>query len=105
MDNQPAPGWAHHLRQTQRDCEEMYNFALSCGMASEQARLFLPAYGLYLYWRWTASLGAICHFLNQRLAGDAQQEIRDYAEAVYRLVGQPAVYPLSVEQLVKREAK
>ena len=43
-----------------------YEEALEDGIAPEQARLFLPAYGLYVRWRWTASLNAILHFLSLR---------------------------------------
>jgi thymidylate synthase (FAD) len=66
----------------QAQAEEKYNLALKWGIAPEQARLFLPAYGLYVRWRWTFSLGAGLHFLHQRLADDSQYEIREYARAV-----------------------
>lgn len=59
-----------------------YNWALQNGICAEQARLYLPAYGLYVRWRWTASLGAVLHFLHQRLEHDAQREIYDFAVAV-----------------------
>jgi thymidylate synthase (FAD) len=62
--------------------EELYQEAMDNGVCAEQARLFLPAYGLYVRWRWTASLGAVMHFLQQRLEHDAQKEIQDYAVAV-----------------------
>jgi thymidylate synthase (FAD) len=60
----------------------IYDQAILEGIAPEQARLFLPAYGLYVRWRWTFSLGAGLHFLYQRLAEDAQSEIVEYAKAV-----------------------
>lgn len=62
-----------------------YDRALEMGVAPEQARLFLPAYALYTTWRWSASLQSVLHFLSQRLADDAQLEIREYARAVYTL--------------------
>jgi thymidylate synthase (FAD) len=65
--------------------EELYQEAMNEGVCAEQARLFLPAYGLYVRWRWTASLGAVMHFLQQRLEHDAQKEIQDYAKAVHSL--------------------
>jgi thymidylate synthase (FAD) len=64
---------------------ERYQWALKCGVCAEQARLFLPAYAMYTTWRWTCSLQGLCHFLSQRLAHDAQSEIRQYAEAVKRI--------------------
>lgn len=79
--------------------EELYQQALENGICAEQARLFLPAYGMYVRWRWTASLQSINHFLNQRLADDAQKEIRDYAQAVYKLI--KPKFPVSIGELVR----
>ena len=62
--------------------EANYNLAMKEGICAEQARLFLPAYGMYVRWRWTCSLGALMHFLQQRLEHDAQKEIQDFAIAV-----------------------
>jgi thymidylate synthase (FAD) len=64
----------------------LYEKAMESGIAAEQARLFLPAYALYVRWRWTASLGAVVHFLQQRLEHDAQKEIFWYAEGVRDLL-------------------
>jgi thymidylate synthase (FAD) len=61
---------------------EAYHMALEDGVAPEIARLFLPAYGMYVRWRWTVSLQGILTFLNQRLEHDAQWEIQQYAFAV-----------------------
>lgn len=55
------------------------------GIAPEQARLFLPAYSMYVRWRWTTSLQGAMTFLEQRLPHDAQSEIREYADAVLEL--------------------
>lgn len=65
---------------------EAYNDALADGIAPEQARLLLPAYGMYVRWRWTTSLNGALHFLSLRLKGDAQSEIREYSEAVEQLM-------------------
>ena len=74
--------------------EGLYNVAMENGIAPEQARLFLPAYGMYVRWYWTASLQSVLHFLDQRLESDAQKEIQDYAKAVeeYVIAEYPAVY-------------
>jgi len=61
---------------------ELYEQAMKIGICAEQARLFLPAYGMYVRFRWTASLWSVIHFLTERLEHDAQQEIQRYAEAV-----------------------
>ena len=64
---------------------EAYHDALNDGVAPEIARLFLPAYGMYVRWRWTVSLQGVLTFLDQRLEHDAQYEIQKYAEAVLSL--------------------
>lgn len=79
--------------------EALYKEALAVGVAPEQARLFLPAYGMYIKWYWTASVQAVCHFLQQRLSHDAQAEITEYAKAVYALI-KPR-FPYSVHELLK----
>ena len=67
---------------------KLYHEAMEAGIAPEQARLFLPAYGMYVRWRWTVSLHGMLNFLEQRLEYDAQYEIREYAEAVRELTKQ-----------------
>lgn len=74
-----------------------YRTALGLGVAPEQARLLLPAYGMYTTWWWTASLQSVCHYLDQRLKEDAQYEIREYALAVAEFV--KALFPVSQEAL------
>jgi len=65
-----------------------YEQALSDGIAPEQARLLLPAYAMYVRWRWTASLNAVLHFLSLRNKDDAQYEIAQYAAAIDKLIHQ-----------------
>ena len=60
----------------------LYQKAMAKGVAPEQARLFLPAYGMYVRWRWTVSLNAVLHFVSLRIGHGAQSEIVDYAAAV-----------------------
>lgn len=76
---------------------ELYEKAMENGVCAEQARLFLPAYGMYVRWRWTASLGSVMHFLSQRLAHDSQKEIQDYAKAVYKLAHEH--FPVCMETI------
>lgn len=61
---------------------KMYHEAMNEGIAPEIARLFLPAYGMYVRWRWTVSLQGLMTFLDQRMEHDAQVEIQQYAFAV-----------------------
>lgn len=62
--------------------EVRYQHALNAGVAPEMARLFLPAYGMYVRYRWTTSLHGVMHFLSQRLEHDSQREIQEYAKAI-----------------------
>jgi thymidylate synthase (FAD) len=78
-----------------------YNYAIENGLCAEQARLFLPAYGMYVRWYWTSSLQGVAHFINQRLAHDAQKEIQQYAKAVYFMTEER--FPFSVAELVDNE--
>ncbi|MCM3205646.1 FAD-dependent thymidylate synthase [Paenibacillus illinoisensis] len=81
-----------------------YEWAIANGICAEQARLFLPAYGMYVRWYWTASLQSIAHFLAQRLEHDAQAEIQAYAKAVLTLI--EARFPVSIgELLAKKEGE
>ena len=61
---------------------KLYQDAMQDNIAPEIARLFLPAYGMYVRWRWTTSLQGVMTFLDQRLEHDAQVEIQEYALAV-----------------------
>lgn len=76
-----------------------YENAMKSGVCAEQARLFLPAYGLYVRWYWTASLQGVAHFLNQRLAHDAQKEIQLFAQAVHDLSIEQ--FPNALKELMK----
>jgi thymidylate synthase (FAD) len=73
------------LIKTIHDGVAKYHKAMDAGVAPELARLFLPAYGMYVRWRWTTSLQGVMTFLDQRLEHDAQWEIQKYAQAVEQL--------------------
>ncbi len=79
--------------------ENLYNDAMNAGICAEQARLFLPSYGMYVRWRWTVSLGALMHFLQQRLEHDAQLEIQQFAIAVRDLTA--TKFPVCMGTLTK----
>lgn len=89
-------GYGDDLTQELRDYINLgvakYRAAMEAGVAPEQARLFLPAYGMYVRWRWTTSLQGAMHFLKLRDEAHAQAEIRDYAKAL-REVTRP-VFPV-----------
>lgn len=77
-----------------------YDWAIEQGIATEQARLFIPsAYGLMVRWYWTASLQGVSHFLNQRTDAHAQIEIQAYANAVKELALEK--FPVSLQALLE----
>ena len=86
------------LKQLINKCESIYTMALEQGIAPEQARLFLPAYGMYVSYRWSCSLQSVALFLNQRLAEESQFEMQEYAKAIYRLSKDK--FPISIDRLV-----
>lgn len=91
--------YTRKLEEFYAEGERLYEEAMANGVAPEQARLFIPAYGLMVRWRYTASLQSISHMLNQRLANDSQYEFQLYAKAVYNLL-EPS-FPVSIPELVK----
>jgi thymidylate synthase (FAD) len=80
--------------------EALYAMAMETGVAPEQARLFLPAYGMHVIYRWSCSLQSLALFLQQRLEEDAQKEIQLYAKAVMDLSIDK--FPVSLTLLLKK---
>src|SRR5699024_9242220 len=78
---------------------DLYERAMTKGVAPEQARLFLPAYGMYVRFRWTATLQTVAHLIRQRTAEGAQYEFRLYAEAIKELALEK--FPISLGALLK----
>jgi thymidylate synthase (FAD) len=98
----PAAAYASALLSERiREGLEAYQWALQAGIAPEQARLFLPAYAMYVRWWWTSSLQGVVHFLRQRLADDAQWEIRQYALAVDAITR--SAFPVCMDELIREE--
>jgi thymidylate synthase (FAD) len=80
-------GWfTNKLFDTIEAGNKLYQEAMEANIAPEQARLFLPAYGMYVRWRWTGSLNSVLHFLTLRQGHGSQIEIAEYANAVGELV-------------------
>jgi thymidylate synthase (FAD) len=82
VDSKTGDYFYHELLTTIDDGVKYYHKAMDAGVAPELARLFLPAYGMYVRWRWTVSLQGVLTFLEQRMEHDAQWEIQQYAFAV-----------------------
>jgi thymidylate synthase (FAD) len=98
VDDETNERWLNLLATHQIQGESLYQQAMADGICAEQARLFLPAYGLYVTFYWTASLQGVAHLLNQRLESDAQFEFQAYAKAVHTLASEH--FPISLEELL-----
>lgn len=79
-----------------RGCE-LYERWLSMGFAPEQARLFLPAYAMFINYQWTVSLANLIHFFQERIAHDAQKEIQVLAQATFDLT--KPLFPVTLKAL------
>lgn len=79
---------SEELKKHIRSSVASYEAAMDFNVAPELARLFLPAYAMYVRWRWTVSLQGVITFLDQRLEHDAQVEIQEYAKAVDKLTNE-----------------
>lgn len=64
---------------------ESYDILIKNGVAKEIARMILPQ-NVYTEAYWTVSLQGLLHFLQQRLKNDAQFEIRNFAQKIYKLL-------------------
>lgn len=84
-------------------CEQAYREyerLVEKGLAREQARIGLPL-NIYTEWYWKCDLHNTFHFLSLRMDSRAQQEIRDYAFAMFNLI-RPIV-PLACEAFLDYE--
>jgi len=73
---------------------DIYNVLLGYGVAREQARGVLPQ-STYTSIVWKMDLHNLMHFLQLRMHETAQWEIREYANAIFKLI-EPLV-PLTME--------
>jgi thymidylate synthase (FAD) len=78
-------------------CREAYNKLIARGVAREQARSVLQL-ATYTEAFWKIDLHNLLHFLRLRMAPDAQQEIREFANAIYMLVS--PLFPSTFEAFV-----
>ena len=79
-----AQEFLSYLDRVERDYEQYQHF-IEKGVAREIARIALPA-SVYTEWYWKIDLHNLFHFLSLRMDAHAQQEIRDYANAMFALI-------------------
>jgi thymidylate synthase (FAD) len=80
------------LMRAERGAVGGYRSLRDLGVAKEQARMVLPM-STYTEWTWASDLHNLLHFLKLRGAGNAQDEIREYAAAIEGIVS--AAFPLT----------
>lgn len=85
-----------HYEFTVKEALQTYDELLKRGVAPEQARSVLPQ-GTYTEWWWTGSLSAFARVYHQRIDSHAQWEVRQYAEAIAKII-QP-LFPVSWKTL------
>lgn len=82
-----AAEWLDHLNECYEHCEQTYQAGLRAGIPKEVARLCLPV-GRYSKMRASANLRNWLGFMTLRADSAAQFEIRQYAEALGRIIAQ-----------------
>lgn len=84
----------HYERDFLDEAKRIYQYRLGMGVAREQARKDLPL-STYTEAYWKCDLHNIFHFLRLRMDAHAQYEIRQYANAMYKLI--KPVCPIACE--------
>lgn len=87
LDEIEAKNFQHQLKVVYDIAQFRYEAALAAGVPKELARVLLPV-GRYSRMRASANLRNWLAFMTLRCAPNAQEEIRVYADAVARIVGE-----------------
>jgi thymidylate synthase (FAD) len=85
---------SHAVERYTEDARRIYEYLLKNDVAREQARRHLPLC-TYTELIWKIDLHNLMHFLQLRMAPEAQQEIRDFANAMHILVS--PLFPFTFE--------
>jgi len=93
VDVGTAEEFLRYLEHCQQQYVE-YQHLLDKGVSRELARLGLPV-NVYTEWYWKCDLHNILHFLSLRMDSHAQQEIQDYAWAMFELI--KPIVPIATE--------
>ena len=93
IDPTTAEEFLAHLDAVEKQYAD-YETLMAKGVSRELARIALPV-SVYTEWYWKCDLHNIFRFLSLRMDPHAQQEIRDYATAMFELI-RPIV-PIAAE--------
>lgn len=102
--NEEIDVWLYELDYEYTRAENLYHRGLGMGIPKEIARIILPV-GRYSRMRCSSNVRGWLHFLELRMAKNAQAEIRVYAEAVCMLLQQrfPKTMELFLEDFHRKE--
>ena len=84
IDELTAKEFCDYLDKVEESYKD-YEKLIEKGVARELARIGLPV-NVYTEWYWKIDLHNLFHFLSLRMDAHAQQEIRDFANAMFALV-------------------
>jgi thymidylate synthase (FAD) len=93
IDDSTAADFLKWLDEVETNYERYEQF-LEKGVSRELARIALPV-NVYTEWYWKIDLHNLIHFLSLRMDEHAQQEIRDYATAMFELL--KPIVPIAAE--------
>lgn len=103
IDDEESDYFVTSVGLTNGFCDQEYRHALQNGVCREQARIVLPL-STYTEMYWKIDLHNLLHFLHLRLDSHAQQEIRDYAEAMRDMIKPIAPHTWSAFEDYRTEA-
>ncbi len=81
LDDVTNRQWREKLEKFYHSTYQLYEELLAAGIAKEQARIVLPL-ALYTQFYWTVNARSLMNFLKLRTDVHAQEEIREYANAI-----------------------
>ncbi len=93
IDDLTATEFLAYLDKTEALYKD-YEALMAKGVSREMARIGLPV-SVYTEWYWKIDLHNLFHFLSLRMDSHAQQEIQDYAKAMYALI--KPIVPIAAE--------
>ncbi len=85
VSEETADAFKEDLQHYARELYDEYTGSLDKGISREQARMVLSL-NLYTEWYWKTDLHNLLHFLGLRCDPHAQWEMRQYAEAMLKLI-------------------
>jgi thymidylate synthase (FAD) len=93
IDESTAGEFLAYLDKTEALYKD-YEHLMEKGVSRELARIGLPV-SVYTEWYWKIDLHNLFHFLSLRMDSHAQQEIQDYAKAMFALI--KPIVPIAAE--------